>query len=133
MTTTTDLVTASLDLPAPAKLLTTNAERTMHWSKRASITREWRRAAKLYARHQHLPAFQWASIAVDVTQCRGVLADVGAHHPVTKAVVDGLVDAGILPGDTSKYVRSIVHHPPQRGKANAIVIHLTGKPLEVSK
>ena len=36
-------------IPAPARMLTTNAERKMHWSLRAEIVRAWRLAGWLDA------------------------------------------------------------------------------------
>lgn len=43
-----------------------------------------------------------------------------------KAAIDGLVDAGVLPGDTPRHLRSLVQHAPVRG-ADALVLHLRGE------
>ena len=128
-TTETPLATASLTIPAPTSdaPLTTNRERTLNRYERAKIVKEWRTAAWVWAIHHHVPAFEWATIEVEIHQARGVLADIGSHWPTVKAVVDGLVDAKVLPNDTPKHLRGYAQHPPQRAKANAVVIHLTGE------
>lgn len=119
------LVTASFTVIAPARLLTVNAERKINRYQRAEIVRAWRWASKLEARNAHLPPFEWAEIDVSFCQARGVLADCGAHYPVTKAVVDGLVDGRVLPGDGREHVRGIYQHPPMRGP-DAVTVTIKG-------
>ncbi|HVX20906.1 MAG TPA: hypothetical protein VHB02_06145 [Acidimicrobiales bacterium] len=116
-----------LVIHAPARLLTVNAERTLHYRTRARIVKEWRWAAKVEAKTQKLPRFAWCDIAVSIVQQRGPLADPGAHYPVVKAVVDGLVDAGVLLGDTGQYVRLITQSAPIKGPWNLVGLMLTGE------
>lgn len=124
--TTRTLTTAELTIPAPARLLTTNRSRTLHWSYRADIAREWRKATKIYAMQQHLPVFSWAKVTFEIHQAKGKLADADAHHPVTKAVLDGLVDAGVLLGDDPEHVPTISRLAPVRG-VDAVVVRLSGE------
>lgn len=121
----TTLTVAKLTIPAPAELLTLNRERTRHWSTRAEITRQWRNAAYVLAKVDRLPAFQSAEITFDITQARGQLADAGSHHPVTKAILDGIVQAGVLPDDDPAHVLSITEHAPTRGPS-AVTVTLKG-------
>ncbi len=122
-----DILTKSLVvIPAPIRLLTVNAERRIHYARRSEIVRQWRWAAKLYTRQAKVQPYEWCEITMHVKQARGVLADPGAHYPVLKACVDGIVDAGILPSDDGRYVRSIVQQPPMRGNRDEIRITLAG-------
>lgn len=120
------LTAFAFTLPAPSRLLTENGQRRLHWGTRASIISAWRQAGAVYARHENVPRFEWVEIGVNVHQKRGVLADAGAHFVVVKAAIDGLVDAGVLPGDTPRHLRSLVQHAPVRG-ADALVLHLRGE------
>jgi hypothetical protein len=45
---------------------------------------------------------------------RHPVADTGACYPAVKAAIDGLVDAGVLPGDTGTHVPSITFLAPIR-------------------
>ncbi len=116
----------TLMIPAPARLLTTNAERRLHWSERAEVVRSWRVAAQVYARQARVPALRWAEVEFAIAK-RGRAADAGAHHPVTKAVLGGLVDAGVLADDDPAHVVQIVELPPVRGEADAVTVTLRGE------
>ena len=115
----------TLMIPAPARLLTTNAERRVHWSERAEIVRAWRWAAQIYARQARVPLFERAEVEFRISK-RGRAADAGAHHPITKAVLDGLVDAGVLADDDPTHVVRIVELAPVRGDVDAVTVTLRG-------
>lgn len=68
---------------------------------------------------------EWINITVEPFQHGGRLQDVAACNPSVKAAIDGIVDAGVLPDDSSEYVRSITFTAPQRGR-NALVLHISG-------
>jgi crossover junction endodeoxyribonuclease RusA len=110
-----------LTVVAPARMLTINAERSMFWATRAAIVKLWRQAGWAEALHAHLPRLQAAEIDAYPSQ-KGVLADAGAHSPVIKALVDGLVDAHVLPDDSPTYLRALRIHPPTRGKPGVTLI-----------
>ncbi len=122
LTTTEHLVIS----PAPARLLTANAQRRMHHYAQAEVIRQWRWAARVLAMTEHVPAF--ASIELDCfpMQRRGVLADAGAHAPVVKAVLDGLVDAGVVVDDSPRYVYAIRHHAPTRATTDGLRVEIKG-------
>jgi crossover junction endodeoxyribonuclease RusA len=111
----------TIDITAPARMLTINAERTMHWAPRATIIKRWRTAGWAEALHAKLPRLQAAEIDAYPVQ-KGVLADPGAHSPVVKALVDGLVDAHVLPNDSPTYLRALRIHPPTRGKPGVTLV-----------
>ena len=105
---------ASAELQYYGPLRTMNAERSGgRWDHRKH-TREAREVAGWRA--LRLPRFKWARIEVFPSQARGVLADAGSHAPTAKALVDGLVDAGVLVDDSPKFVPQITFHAPERGK-----------------
>lgn len=124
---TDTLTTFAFRLPAPARLWTVNSERRMHWARRAELVKAWRHAAKIYARYEHVPRYEWVEIEACIAQASGVPADPGAHYPVVKAVVDGLVDAGIIEGDDKTHVRSIVQHAPIKENVEAVTLVLRGE------
>jgi hypothetical protein len=60
-------------------------------------------------------------------QAKGRLADAGAHFPSAKAVLDGIVDAGILEDDDGRYVlelRMIAPIRQAKGKGDELEITL---------
>lgn len=93
---------------------TLNAERrgSTHWTATRARTAEWRQAfwaLGLQDRHRFGPVH----IAVMIRQ-RAPLADTGNAYGAVKAAIDGLVDAGVLKGDTPDIVRSILFHAPEK-------------------
>lgn len=118
----------SYTLVIPGELWTVNNERTRHWSWRHTRTALWRRDAFFIAKAAHIPAMIACTIDVKVEQGKGRLADVEAHSPAVKAVIDGaLVDTGVLPDDTGEYVHSIRYHAPTRSpdKIDRLFITIT--------
>ena len=60
-----------------------------------------------------------------LTKKGGRLQDVGACNPAVKAAIDGIVDAGVLPDDSSRYMKSLIFLPPQNDR-NSLVIYIRG-------
>lgn len=108
---------------------TTNAERAGNRWERASLTKTWRHAFELLAKSEKIPPMAWISVTVEPYQKNGRLQDVGACNPAVKAAIDGIVDAGILPDDSSQFVRSLIFLPPKRGK-DSLVIYIRGAKKE---
>lgn len=60
---------------------------------------------------------------------RAPIADTGACFPAVKAAIDGLVDAGVLPGDTGLHLSSITFLAPVRvGKDQVETLTLVVEP-----
>lgn len=95
------------------EMWTANKERTLHHFTRAKKVKEWRNAACVCARARRIPKLKAVEIRFTPyrTDKRG-LADTGGHFPVAKAVIDGLVDAGILTGDGPHIVRRLIFEAP---------------------
>jgi hypothetical protein len=98
---------------------TLNAERSGgggqshgHWSKTRKITAEWREAFWVLGVRNRVQ-FRTAYIVVQIFQ-KSPLADTGNAYGSIKAAIDGLVDAGVLPGDGPGVVLSITMLAPQK-------------------
>lgn len=94
---------------------THNAERRMNMHVRGKVVKQWRTDFCLLAKYEKIPRLTSAKIRVTPYQKRGKLQDVAACAPAAKAAIDGLVDAGVLPDDSSKFVTSIEFASPERG------------------
>lgn len=104
---------------------TTNAERAGNRWERAKLTKEWREAFAWLAKSEEIPEMRWIVVTVEPHQKGGRLQDVGACNPAVKAAIDGLVDAKVLPDDSSEFVRSLIFMPPKKGK-DSLVIYIRG-------
>jgi len=74
------------------------------WHAKAKTTREVRQAAAMVARRKRVKWPVAAILVWTVTDARR--RDAGASAPTLKAVMDGLVDAGVLPDDNHRVVLS---------------------------
>jgi crossover junction endodeoxyribonuclease RusA len=98
----------------PCLLWTINHERRMHRSERAKRVADIRRDTALIA--------QWSPFTTPVKvhflpyqkagKGSGKLADTANHLPPCKAVLDGIVDAGIIVDDSPEYVVAQTFYPP---------------------
>lgn len=63
---------------------------------------------------------------------RKPLADTGNAYGSVKAAIDGLVDAGVLPGDGPNVIMRLCMNaprPPKDGEAESLTVTLIGEPL----
>jgi hypothetical protein len=104
---------------------THNAERRMNMHARGKLTKQWRTDFCLLAKYEKIPRLVWAKIIVTPYQSRGKLQDVAACAPAAKAAIDGIVDAGVLPDDSSRYVTSIEFRVPERG-TDKLILEIIG-------
>jgi Holliday junction resolvase RusA-like endonuclease len=81
----------------PADLISANDR--LHWRKRAELTKAWRDAALVHALSKSVGPFDRAHITVAIRFATNHRRDVGNYYPTAKAIVDGLVDAGLLEDD----------------------------------
>lgn len=92
---------------------TLNKERTLHHFTRAKKVKEWREAACVAAIARKIPKMKAVEVRfIPHRRNRQGLADTGGHFPVAKAMIDGLVDAGILTGDGPDTVRRLIFEAP---------------------
>lgn len=124
-----DATLVALVVADPLALWTVNAERSRSmWEHRRSTAyvRDLWEITALPISRQH--RFSTVHVSARPYQRRRPLADTGNHYPAVKAAIDGLVDAGVLPGDTPDVVLSITMHAPQVGTEVALALTLTGVP-----
>lgn len=75
------------------------ANQIMHWARRADIVRTLRRTGLINARKQGIAPMERAHLTVYVSWQNARRRDVSNISPTIKALVDGIVEAGILPDD----------------------------------
>lgn len=75
-----------------------------HWTRQREGARAWRQAAALHARSLHLPRLQRAHLLVTFHHATNRRRDAANLAPTVKAVVDGLVDAHVLPDDDDAHL-----------------------------
>lgn len=111
---------SSFQIFVPCQLWTINHERRMHRSERARRVADIRRdAANCALARGPLTAFTTA-VTVEFLPYQktgkgsGRVADTANHLPPCKAVLDGLVDIGLIPDDSPQYVVSQTFYPPEK-------------------
>jgi len=109
--------------PAPGKLLSMNDRD--HWRARARKVKDWRAVASYAAqdrtRHPRLLGPSVVHVTLPVADSRR--RDPHNYYPTIKAIVDGLVDAGLWPDDTPEWVRTV--EPTLAPKAPCVVVTIT--------
>jgi hypothetical protein len=108
---------------------TTNGERAGNRWQRAELVKTWRSAFLILAKSEKMPEMEWISVIVEPHQKGGRLQDVGACNPAVKAAIDGIVDAGVLPDDSPKYMKSLIFLAPQNDR-NSLVLYIRGAKKE---
>lgn len=95
----------TLVIPMAAEWISSNARE--HWAPRNRKTRAWRSASMLVARSSGVTFDVPVDLEV-VVHKRRTAGRWDPHNlmPTAKAVIDGLVDAGLLEDDDTKHIRS---------------------------
>lgn len=86
-----------LEIPASAGWITLNQR--LHWSERRRLTAHYRQLGQAAAINYEVPRLELAYIVCELRFRDRRRRDPGNWAPTAKAVVDGLVDAGVLPDD----------------------------------
>ncbi|WP_058889021.1 hypothetical protein [Nesterenkonia jeotgali] len=89
-----------------------NLNNRWHWSKERRVAREWRSAGKLLCLDAKLPRLQRARIDIYVHKSNRTSYDAHNLMATMKPVIDGLVDAGLLPDDNNNHLTGPI---PYRG------------------
>ena len=111
-------------LVVPMRPMLTNAVHNMHFRKASAERKKWRGMGLALAEQAKVPACG----AIEVT-CWGVypggrLPDPDAVAPSLKGVLDGLVDAGVVPDDTGEWVKAITYLPAVKEKGVDAALHV---------
>ena len=87
------------DLTLPAGEDWINANERTHWASKARRTKYWRTKAAWLAERARVPHLDRAHVTVTVHKTTNRRYDPANLAPTAKAIVDGLVDAGVLDDD----------------------------------
>lgn len=85
-----------------------NDERKLHWRALSGIHADWRKAGAQACLLERPPKMEQAFITTWTQYPKGTLPDADAHAPTLKCLLDGIVDAGVLPNDNREYVKAIL-------------------------
>ena len=119
-----------LEFPPRQKLLNMNDR--LHFRAKAAITRQLRGDACWLARVWKVPALRRARVDFIYEPPRRGRRDSDNWAPTVKALVDGIVDAGVLPDDDTKHLdgpyKHITDEPFPGGR---VVLIITELPEEI--
>ena len=103
-----------------------NAERRAHYRTNAAKRAEWREAGAQAARLAKVPALERVAVTVQARYGKGRLSDPDACAPSVKGLIDGLVDAGVIPDDTGEHLASVTYLAArlERGRPDALVVRV---------
>ena len=94
---------AQFTISAPADWI--NLNQRLHWAKKAELTRQWRLAAHVAAQQAKVhQGFSKVHVTAYITKPTRRAFDVHNLIPTMKAVIDGLVDYGVVADDSTKYL-----------------------------
>ena len=97
-------MTYELELP---NLPTWNANSRGHWSQRASEVAAWRMVAKQAANRAGIPALDVVFVELTMTPSDRRRRDPDNLAGALKPILDGLVDAGVIPDDSWQHVAGV--------------------------
>jgi crossover junction endodeoxyribonuclease RusA len=102
-------------------------ERTKHWSWRAKRARDYRFAAMVAARNAGIGPQPASTVRVELPfERQSSRRDPSNYLPAVKAIVDGLVDAGLWADDTAEFLSV---EEPVLVKASRVVVHVAPRPV----
>lgn len=75
-----------------------------YWRKKAAAVAEWRCVGAVFAKAQRIPSLARVRFTATIYRRNLNVADEPGDWERLKPIIDGLVDAGIVPNDTRRYV-----------------------------
>jgi hypothetical protein len=103
------------------KILTAN-HGNRHWTYRSGLTKTWRDGAQTICKALKIPPMQHAVIHISWNPPDNRRRDSANCYPTAKAVVDGVVAAGVLPDDDWRHVDGPYMHMGPITKPASITI-----------
>lgn len=121
---------AELFIPAPpnrqGKPNWINTNDRDHWATRSRKTKAWRNITHWVAKAERLPqGLDHATIIGYVHKTNGAAYDAHNLMPTLKAIMDGLVDYGLIPDDQNKHLTGPDIRPGQRRDKAGISLAIT--------
>lgn len=92
----------TVTIPAPAPWLSANQRRDLR--RQTPDRRAWRDAGAVCAQAAHLPKLQRVHLLATLRFSSNRNRDVHNYYPTLKALVDGLVDYGLVPDDSHQFL-----------------------------
>ncbi|WGH93855.1 hypothetical protein QDX21_03390 [Auritidibacter ignavus] len=103
-----------------------NTNHREHWAVRNRKTQEWRTATSWVARSSKIGPYQHISVTAHVHKTTNRAYDAHNLLPTAKAMVDGLVDAGVIPDDNNTYLTGPdMRHGKKQPDNPGITLHIT--------
>lgn len=115
--------------------VTLNAERKASRWARATAARAWKEATAAALLEHGLTRCRYERVDIRLRPFypprSGNLPDTGGLQPTEKAIVDALVDAGLIPDDNRHHVRSITSEAPDLADIDLprVVVQLDPAPI----
>lgn len=94
-----------LDFPRPDEWVSANARD--HWAVKAAKTKAWREAAATHAQAANIPLLHRVHFTCEPRWTTRKRRDALNIAPTIKAVIDGIVDAGVIVDDADEYVTGV--------------------------
>lgn len=106
-----------------------NANDRDHWRVMSPIRKEWRRLGRGYGNALRLRNLDLQHAQIDYYVHRPInsRSDAGNFYPTVKAIIDGLIDAHLLPDDNDDHLTGPYPHKGTKGPY-AITIVITPTP-----
>jgi hypothetical protein len=117
----------TLDLSELGRPPTVNADHQLHHYARSKVRKDWRELAATMARAAGIPPLTAIDVTVQGRYDKGTLPDTDALQPAVKGVLDGLVDAGVIPDDRGEFVHSLRYLAPrlEAGRPPSLLVQIT--------
>lgn len=91
-----------------------NKERTLNRYARAKIVKEWRYLGRVAAKQAKIPLCKSIRVTSHLRRKnRSGMPDIAAEIPTTKAIIDGLRDAGVIADDSPEYLSQLTFQAPE--------------------
>lgn len=101
-----------------------------HWGRRKDLSSHYRGKACQEAKARDIPQLDRAIVEAYLAFGDNRRRDAHNYWPTVKACVDGLVDAGVLPDDSDKYIaRTSIERDENNPKGVSLVIYEEGEKL----
>jgi hypothetical protein len=92
-----------------------------HWRQKAADIAQWRVLGALYAQSARIPPLPRVRLTATIYRRNLNVADEPGDWERLKPIIDGLVDAGVVPNDTRRYVE-YGHCAEAHGKAGVVLV-----------
>lgn len=102
-----------------------------HWADKAKRTRELRTLGKFQAEWEGVPLLGTTHVAAFIGYPRNAKADPSNAFPTVKALIDGMVDAGVWPDDDSTHVIGPTYLRGNKCDPNTHTVRLVLTPQEI--